>query len=67
MDYSEIDKRYTNLDKTTCCLSCGGVINYSEAVAGEICIDLGSGRGTDVLRPSETVGSNELNEITRLH
>jgi len=58
MDYSEIDKRYSDLAESTCCLSCGGAINYSEAKEGEICVDLGSGRGTDVLRLAETVGRN---------
>ena len=58
MDYLEIDKRYSDLAESTCCLSCGGAINYSEAREGEICVDLGSGRGTDVLRLAETVGRN---------
>ena len=58
MDYPEIDKRYSGLAESTCCLSCGGAISYSEAVEGEICVDLGSGRGTDVLRLAETVGNH---------
>lgn len=58
MDYPEIDKRYSDLAESTCCLSCGGAISYSEAREGEICVDLGSGRGTDVLRLAETVGRN---------
>ena len=58
MNYPEIDKRYSNLAESTCCLSCGGAINYSEATEGEICVDLGSGRGTDVLRLAEKVGNN---------
>jgi arsenite methyltransferase len=58
MDYSEIDKRYSGLAESTCCLSCGGAINYSQPVEGEICVDLGSGRGTDTMRLSETVGNN---------
>jgi arsenite methyltransferase len=33
--------------------SCGGAINYSEARTGEVCVDLGSGRGIDVLRLTE--------------
>ncbi|HKK42189.1 MAG TPA: methyltransferase domain-containing protein, partial [Bacteroidales bacterium] len=57
MAYAEINKRYSDLAETTCCLSCGGAINYSGASAGEVCVDLGSGRGTDVIRLSETVGS----------
>ena len=58
MDYKEIDKRYSTLAESTCCLSCGGAINYSDAVEGEVCVDLGSGRGTDVLRLAETVGDS---------
>ena len=58
MNYSEIDKRYSSLAESTCCLSCGGAINYSGAAEGEICVDLGSGRGTDVIRLAETVGNS---------
>ena len=56
MNYESIDKRYSQLAESTCCLSCGGAINYVTATEGEICVDLGSGRGTDVLRLAETVG-----------
>ncbi|HOB83762.1 MAG TPA: methyltransferase domain-containing protein [Bacteroidales bacterium] len=56
MNYATIDKRYTQLAESTCCLSCGGAINHTRAVNGEVCIDLGSGRGTDVLRLAEAVG-----------
>lgn len=56
MEYSEISKRYSGLAESDCCLSCGGAINYSEALQGEVCVDLGSGRGTDVLRLAEKVG-----------
>jgi len=58
MDHSEINKRYSSLAESTCCLSCGGAINYSGAAEGEICVDLGSGRGTDVIRLAETVGDS---------
>lgn len=58
MEYTEINKRYTELAESTCCLSCGGAINHSGAKQGEVCVDLGSGRGTDVIRLSETVGNN---------
>jgi len=51
-----INLRYSELAQTSCCLSCGGAINHSKAVAGETCVDLGSGRGTDVLRLAESVG-----------
>jgi arsenite methyltransferase len=52
----EINKRYSELATETCCLSCGGAIDYSKPQKGEICLDLGSGRGTDVLRMAEDVG-----------
>jgi arsenite methyltransferase len=58
MDYKEIDKRYSILAESSCCLSCGGAINYSEAGVGEVCVDLGSGRGTDAMRLAETVGNS---------
>ena len=56
MNYTEVDKRYSTLAESACCLSCGGAVNYSDAAEGEICIDLGSGRGTDVMRLADTVG-----------
>lgn len=57
MNYKEIDSRYSTLAESVCSLSCGGAINYSEAAEGEVCVDLGSGRGTDVMRLAETVGN----------
>ena len=57
MEYKEINKRYSELAESSCCLSCGGALNYSEVAAGETCVDLGSGRGTDALRMAESVGS----------
>ncbi len=56
MSYAEINTRYSKLAEDGCCLSCGGALDYSKAVSGEVCVDLGSGRGTDVLRLSEEVG-----------
>jgi ubiquinone/menaquinone biosynthesis C-methylase UbiE len=56
MNTIEIAGRYTTLANDTCCLSCGGAVDKSEAKLNEICIDLGSGRGTDVLRLAEVVG-----------
>jgi ubiquinone/menaquinone biosynthesis C-methylase UbiE len=52
-----INIRYSELAETSCCLSCGGAVNHSKAAAGEICVDLGSGRGTDAIRLAETVGA----------
>jgi ubiquinone/menaquinone biosynthesis C-methylase UbiE len=56
MEYIEINKRYSELAESECCLSCGGAINHSDAQPGEVCVDLGSGRGTDVMRLAEKVG-----------
>lgn len=53
----EIKNRYSMLAQENCCLSCGGAIDYSKPQKGEVCMDLGSGRGTDVLRMAEEVGS----------
>lgn len=54
---AQIEIRYSELSKDDqCCLSCGGAINYSKAQPGEICADLGSGRGSDVIRLAEAVG-----------
>jgi ubiquinone/menaquinone biosynthesis C-methylase UbiE len=57
MVIEEINKRYSGLAETTCCLSCGGAINYAGAKKGEVCVDLGSGRGTDAMRLAEIVGN----------
>jgi arsenite methyltransferase len=58
VEINEINKRYSELAKSNCCLSCGGAINYSQAKLNEVCVDLGSGRGTDVIRLAETVGKD---------
>ncbi len=51
-----VNVRYSDLAEKSCCLSCGGAINHSTPVPGEICADLGSGRGTDVMRLADAVG-----------
>jgi arsenite methyltransferase len=56
MEIKEINNRYSELAESECCLSCGGAINYAEPKTGEVCVDLGSGRGTDVLRMAESAG-----------
>ena len=56
METNQIQIRYSELAEDTCCLSCGGAIDYSKAKPGEICVDLGSGRGSDVIRLAESVG-----------
>lgn len=56
MEYKEINKRYSDLAETSCCLSCGGALNYANVREGEQCVDLGSGRGSDVIRMAEKAG-----------
>jgi arsenite methyltransferase len=56
MNTEAIEKRYNDLANDSCCLSCGGAINYTEPKVCEVCVDIGSGRGTDVLRLAEKVG-----------
>jgi arsenite methyltransferase len=56
MSLVEINKRYSELAETDCCLSCGGAVNYAGVKPGEVCVDLGSGRGTDVFRLADSVG-----------
>ena len=51
-----IQMRYDALAESECCLSCGGAVNAVDPKPGQVCIDLGSGRGTDVLRLAEAVG-----------
>lgn len=60
MEYKEIDKRYSELAESSCCLSCGGAIKHADVKEGEICVDLGSGRGTDVIRMAEKTGIKGL-------
>ena len=57
-ELKEINVRYSELAETSCCLSCGGAINHAQPQLGEICLDLGSGRGNDVLRMAESVGKD---------
>ncbi len=56
MNLKQINIRYSDLAEGNCCLSCGGAVDHSKLALGEICVDLGSGRGTDVFRMAEEVG-----------
>jgi len=51
-----INQRYTLLSESSCCLSCGGAVHHVDARPGQVCVDLGSGRGNDVIRLAEAVG-----------
>ena len=52
-----IDTRYSELSQSSCCLSCGGAITYSEPKPGEVCVDLGGRRIIKINRIAEKVGS----------
>lgn len=52
-----INERYSDLAESSCCLSCGGALDKSHPRIGEICVDLGSGRGNDVIRLAGEIGS----------
>lgn len=56
MDTIEIERRYSGLAEQECCLSCGGAIDLSQPQPGETCVDLGCGKGTDLIRLREAVG-----------
>ena len=58
-----INDRYSVLSEKTCCLSCGGAINHAKAQKAEVCVDLGSGRGNDVIRWGIVTGK----QIGRAH
>ena len=51
-----INTRYSDLADSDCCLSCGKAIQFAGAQNGEVCLDLGSGRGGDVIRMADQVG-----------
>jgi ubiquinone/menaquinone biosynthesis C-methylase UbiE len=51
-----INIRYSELAESSCCLSCGAVLSHCTPEPGEVGVDLGSGRGNDVLRIAEIVG-----------
>ncbi len=51
-----ITTRYDSLAGSGCCLSCGGAVDHAAARPGEVCVDLGSGRGRDTRRMAEAVG-----------
>ncbi|GIX43098.1 MAG: hypothetical protein KatS3mg129_2831 [Leptospiraceae bacterium] len=53
---SAIIVRYTQEANNTCCLSCGSALEYSFLQKGEIIIDLGCGRGTDIIKATKFIG-----------
>ena len=53
-----VNLRYTELADQCCSLSCGGALGYSGPQPGETALDLGCGRGNDVIRLAEAVGES---------
>jgi ubiquinone/menaquinone biosynthesis C-methylase UbiE len=51
-----LEERYGALAKKETNLSCGGAIRYADARDGEICVDLGCGRGNDAVELARKVG-----------
>lgn len=51
-----ITKGYDELSKKNCCLSCGGAFSLATIEPGNICVDLGCGKGHDVLRMANLTG-----------
>ena len=52
-----ITQRYAGEAESCCNLSCGGALESAQLQPGEVVVDLGSGRGTDVLKAARSVGS----------
>ncbi len=52
-----IAKRYDSLSQADCCLSCGGALSLAQIGPGDVCVDLGCGKGHDVLRMATLAGS----------
>lgn len=50
--------RYSAEASGQCCLSCGSALEYSNLQNGEVIVDLGSGRGTDVIKATKYIGKN---------
>ncbi len=49
--------RYEALSRTTASLSCGAALDLAAPVPGETVVDLGCGRGRDVVRAASMVGA----------
>lgn len=56
MSTNAIEARYETLAASDCCISCGSAVGLCDARTGQVCVDLGSGRGSDVIRLAEQVG-----------
>jgi len=55
-----VGARYAALASSCCSLSCGAALDLAAPVAGETLVDLGCGRGQDVVRAAGRVGAGGL-------
>ncbi len=55
-----VDRRYGRLASSCCSLSCGSALDLAALRPGEVVVDLGCGRGADVLRAAGRVGAAGL-------
>lgn len=58
--HSAVTARYATLASTCGSLSCGAALDLAAPRPGETVVDLGCGRGRDVLRAAELVGAGGL-------
>jgi arsenite methyltransferase len=52
-----IETRYADLANSCCCLSCGEALDLAAPTTAEVLVDLGCGRGQDVIRAAGRVGA----------
>ncbi len=58
IDIEKIKVRYSQEATASCCLSCGSPLEFSFLREGEVIVDLGSGRGTDVIKSTKYIGKS---------
>ncbi len=52
----EVNRRYGALASSCCSLSCGAPLDLADPGPGDVLVDLGCGRGADVIRAADRVG-----------
>jgi len=55
---SAVEARYAGLAESCCSLSCGEALDLAAPAPGEVFVDLGCGRGQDVIRAAGRVGAS---------
>jgi arsenite methyltransferase len=55
---SAVEERYAGLASSCCSLSCGEALDLAAPTTGEVLVDLGCGRGQDVIRAAGRVGAS---------